>query len=56
MHGVVPHHLDVQLPIEKFDINSMIKQNFVSNCVALNNLSYEINFSKKAGWRVVKPD
>ena len=56
MHGLVPHHWDVQLPIEKLDINSMINHNFFPNWAALNNLSYEITITKKAGWRVVKSD
>ena len=55
MHGVVPHPLDVQLPIEKLDIASMIKHDFVSNWSDLNSLSYEITFFKKK-WRVIKSE
>ena len=56
LHGVVPHHLDIQFPIEKLDINSMIKHKFVSTWADLNNLPYEITFFKKSGWRVAKSD
>jgi hypothetical protein len=55
MHGVEPHPLDVQLSIEKLDIVSMIKHDFVSNWSNLNNLSYEITFFKKK-WRVIKSE
>ena len=55
MHGVEPHSLDVQLSIEKLDIVSMIKHDFVSNWSNLNNLSYEITFFKKK-WRVTKSE
>ena len=53
MHGVEPHHLDIQLPIEKLDIVSMIKHEFVSDSSNLSNLSYRITFYKKA-WRITK--
>jgi hypothetical protein len=56
LHGVVPHNLDIQLPIERLDLNSMIQHKFVSSWTDLNNLSYEITFFKKLGWRVVKSD
>ena len=56
MHGLAPHYLDVQLPIERLDFNSMIRHNFIPNWAALNNLSYGISFAKKSGWRVVKSD
>ena len=56
MHGLAPHYLDVQLPIERLDFNSMMKHNFIPNWAALNNLSYELSFVKKSGWRVVKSD
>ena len=49
LHGVVPHHLDIQFPIEKLDINSMIKHKLVSTWADLNNLSYEITLFKKSG-------
>ena len=42
MHGLAPHYLDVQLPIERLDFNSMIRHNFIPNWAALNNLSYGI--------------
>ena len=53
MHGVEPHHLDIQLPIEKLDIVSMIKHEFVSDSSNLGNLSYKITFYKKT-WRTTK--
>ena len=31
MHGLAPHYLDVQLPIERLDFNSMIRHNFIPN-------------------------
>ena len=40
MHNVVPHRLDIQLPMEKLDIASMIKHEFLSNSSNLGNLSY----------------
>jgi hypothetical protein len=56
LHGVVPHVLDIQFPIERLDLNSMIQHKFVSSQAWLGNLSYEITFFKKLGWRVVKFD
>jgi hypothetical protein len=56
LHGVVPHVLDIQFPIERLDLNSMIQHKFVSSQAWLGNLSYEITFFKKSGWRVVKSD
>jgi hypothetical protein len=56
LHGVVPHDLDIQFPIERLDLNSMIQHKFVSSRACLSNLSYEITFFKKSGWRVVKSD
>jgi hypothetical protein len=56
LHGVVPHNLDILFPIERLDLNSMIQHKFVSSWADLNNLSYEITFFKKSGWRVVKSD
>jgi hypothetical protein len=56
LHGVVPHVLDIQFPIERLDLNSMIQHKFVSSQAWLDNLSYEITFFKKSGWRVVKSD
>ncbi|KAK1699578.1 hypothetical protein QYE76_016275 [Lolium multiflorum] len=53
MHGVEPHHLDIQLSIEKLDIVSMIKHEFVSDLSNLSNLSYKITFYKKT-WRTTK--
>jgi hypothetical protein len=54
LHGVVPHDLDIQFPIERLDLNSIIQHKFVSSWADLNNLSYEITFFKKSGWRVVR--
>jgi hypothetical protein len=31
LHGVVPHVLDIQFPIERLDLNSMIHHKFVSS-------------------------
>jgi hypothetical protein len=56
LHGVVPHDLDIQFPIERLDLNSMIQHKFVSSQAWLGNLSYEITFFKKSGWKVVKSD
>jgi hypothetical protein len=56
LHGVAPHDLDIQFPIEKLDLNSMIHYKFVSSQAWLGNLSYEIAFLKKSAWRVVKTD
>jgi hypothetical protein len=53
MHNVEPHHLDIQLPIEKLDIVSMIKHEFVSDSSNLSNLSYRITFYKKS-WTITK--
>jgi hypothetical protein len=48
LHGVVPHELDLQLPIERLDLNSMIHHKFVSPCACLDNLSFEITFFKES--------
>jgi hypothetical protein len=56
LHGVVPHNLDIQFPIERLDLNSMIQHKFVSSWAGLNNFSYELTFFKKSGWRVVKSE
>jgi hypothetical protein len=56
LHGVAPHDLDIQFPIERLDVNSMIQHKFVSSQAWLGNLSYEITFLKKSAWRVVKTD
>ena len=55
LHGVVPHHLDLQFPIERLDLNSMIQHKFVSSWANLSDLSYEITFLK-AGWRRSKSE
>jgi hypothetical protein len=44
LNGVVSHNLDIQFPIERLDLNSMIQHKFVSSWADLNNLSYEITF------------
>jgi hypothetical protein len=46
LHGVVPHDLDLQFPIERLDLNSMIHHKFVSSHACLDNMSYEITFSR----------
>jgi hypothetical protein len=56
LHGVVPHVLDIQFPIERLDLNSMIHNKFVSSQAWLGNLSFVITFFKKSGWKVVKSD
>jgi hypothetical protein len=56
LHGVVPHILDLQFPIEKLDFNYMIHHKFVSPHSCLNNLTFEITFFKKSTWKVVKVD
>jgi hypothetical protein len=56
LHGVVPHILDLQFPVEKLDFNSMIHHKFVSPHSCLNNLTFEITFFKKSTWKVVKVD
>jgi hypothetical protein len=53
LHNVEPHHLDIQLSIEKLDIVSMIKHEFVSDSSNLGNLFYKMTFYKRA-WRITK--
>jgi hypothetical protein len=48
LHGVVPHILDLQFPVEKLDLNSMIHHKFVSPHACMNNLTFEITFFKKS--------
>jgi hypothetical protein len=52
----VPHDLDLQLPIERLDLNSMIHHQFVSPRACLDNLSFEITFFKESVWKVVTTD
>jgi hypothetical protein len=47
LHGLVPHILDLQFPVEKLDLNSMLHHKFVSPLSYLNNLMFEITFFKK---------
>jgi hypothetical protein len=56
LHGVVPHVLDLQFPIERLDLNSMIHHKFVSPHACLTNLTFEITIFKKSTWKVVKTD
>jgi hypothetical protein len=56
LHGVVPHALDLQIPIERLDFNSMLHHKFISPHACLDNLSFEITFFKKSAWKVVKTD
>jgi hypothetical protein len=56
LHGVVPHILDLQFPVERLDLNSMLHHKFVSPHACLNNLTFEITFFKKSTWKVVKTD
>jgi hypothetical protein len=56
LHGVVPHVLDLQFPVERLGFNSMLHHKFVSPHACLDNLSFEITFFKKSTWKVVKAD
>jgi hypothetical protein len=56
LHGVVPHILDLQFPVERLDFNSMLLHKFVSPHAYLNNLTFEISFFKKSTWKVMKTD
>jgi hypothetical protein len=56
LHGVVPHDLDLQFPIERLGLNSMIHHKFVSPHACLDNLSFEITLFKESAWKVVKTD
>jgi hypothetical protein len=56
LHGLVPHILDLQFPIDKLDLNSMLHHKFVSPLSCLNNLMFEITFFKKSTWKGVKTD
>jgi hypothetical protein len=56
LHGVVPHVLDLQFPVERLDFNSMLLHKFFSPHACLDNLSFEITFFKKSSWKVVKVD
>ena len=53
-HGVVPHYLDIQFPLERLDLDSMVHHQFVSLQPNRNSLAYDITFFNKSGWRVVK--
>jgi hypothetical protein len=56
LHGVVPHILDLQFPIERLHFNSMLLHKFVSPHACLNNLTFEITFFKKSTGKVLKTD
>jgi hypothetical protein len=56
LHGVVPHVLDLQFPLERLDFNSMLHHKFVSPHACLDNMLLEITFFKKSTWKVVKAD
>jgi hypothetical protein len=56
LHGLVPHVLDLQFPVERLDLNSMIHHKFVSPHACLTKLTFEINFFKKSTWKVAKTD
>jgi hypothetical protein len=56
LHGVEPHILDLQFPVERLDLNSMIHHKFVSPSACLTNLMFEIIFFKKSTWKVAKTD
>jgi hypothetical protein len=48
LHGVVPHVLDLQFPVERLDFNSIIHHKYVSPHACLSNLTFEITFFKKS--------
>jgi hypothetical protein len=56
LHGVVPHVLDLQFPIERLDFSSMLCHKFVSSHACLDNLLFEITLFKESAWKVVKTD
>ena len=56
LHGLLPHPLDVQFPVERLDINSMIRHQFVAPGADLYNLPYKISFFKDSRWRPAKSD
>ena len=55
-HGLVPHYLDFQFPIERLDFDSMVRHKFISGPSSLSSLSFEITFFKKKGWKIVKSE
>jgi hypothetical protein len=56
LHGVEPHVLDLQFPVERLDLNSMIHHKCVSPNACFTNLTFEITFFKKSTWKVAKTD
>jgi hypothetical protein len=48
LHGVVPHVLDLQFPVEGLDFNSMLRHKFVSSHSCLGNLLFEITLFKES--------
>jgi hypothetical protein len=56
LHGVVPHVLDLQFPVERLDFISMLHHKLISPHACLYNLSFEITLFKKSTWKVVKAD
>ena len=56
LHGLLPHPLDVQFPIERLDVNSMIRHRFVTSGADLYNLPYELSFFEDSGWRTAKSE
>jgi hypothetical protein len=46
-HGLVPHALDFQFPLEMLDLNSMMQHQFVSYQANIGYLPYEITFFKR---------
>ena len=53
-HGVSPHYLDVQCPIEKLDFNSMLQQHFIASETDEYSLPYNISFPKKSRWGSIR--
>jgi hypothetical protein len=51
-HGVEPHFLDLQFPVEKLDLNAMIHHKFISPPASLIHLRFELTFFKKTTWKV----
>ena len=56
LHGLLPHPLDVRFPIERLDISSMIRHQFVASGDDLYNLPYELSFFNASRWRPAKSD
>ena len=56
LHGLTPHPLDFQFPIERLEFDSMVKHKFISAPSSLSSLSFEITFFKNKAWKIVKSE